>query len=433
MTVSYVAYVMITGVLCVVLFPFLVVYFMVSGRDTAFLQRFGFYSESVASKFTGRPIIWIHAVSVGEVGAALPIIRSFQSMIPNCGIVVSSVTKHGRAYAEKSLDKNIACIYAPADMIFCVRKALSAVRPDILVLLETEIWPVWIHETHRKGIRTAIINGRISSRSVSRYIRIRSLITPVLNLIDAFSMISMTDADRIRLMGAPEHRIFVNGNAKYDRLNQTADASVPLKMAQLYQITDDHIVWVAGSTRSGEEEILLNVYRNIAAVFPNMVLIIAPRHIERSEHIRRIAASQGYACQFRTDLTRESRTAPIVILNTIGELQAAYSIAEIVFCGGSLVPLGGQNILEPAAWGKPVFYGPFMDDFEDAREVLEKTGGGIQVRDENDLTVKMTECLKHPDLRRQIGMRAEKAVREHTGAAEKHAKIIFDLITHSPF
>lgn len=428
-TIIYDAYVIVASLLGIFLIPFLILYFHVTGRfDKKFIQRLGFYPQSIIPRLKSKPRIWFHAASVGEVRVAVSIIQSFSRLKPDHQIIVSTITPHGHAVACSSFDPSVICIYAPIDLIFCIRKALIHVKPDIIVFLETEIWPVWICEAHRLGIKTAIVNGRISSRSINRYLLIRPFIEFVLQHMDVFSMISEGDADRIRFMGAPENKVVINGNAKYDRFAQLCDDSIPRTIANTYQISDQHLVWVAGSTRSGEEEILIDVYRTLLAKFPNLIFIIAPRHIERSEQIKNMIQSAGFLCQFRTDLDHQQRYSSIIILNTIGELQSVYSIATVVFCGGSLVPLGGQNILEPAAWGKPVFYGPSMDDFADAQELLEKTGGGIRVTDGDDLCCKLITCLSNLDHCRQIGQCAKKAAMATMGSADKHSAALVKLI-----
>jgi len=252
-----------------------------------------------------------------------------------------------------------------------------------------------------------------------------------LKRVDAFSMIREADAERVRRIGAPPERIGVNGNAKYDLLLHQADASFKTKMERLYNLNGDEPVFVAGSTRSTEEKIILNVYEKIIKSFPETILIIAPRHAERASHIKDLAQERGFSCLLRTDLDNKDRlrTEPVVIVDTIGELQATYSIASIVFCGGSLEPLGGQNILEPAVWGKPVLYGPSMEDFLDAKELLDKTGGGIQVKDGQDLAEKAIYYLTHPHEADSIGKAAKKAVMSNKGAADKHAAVIHRLLS----
>lgn len=377
----------------------------------------------------------MHAVSVGEVTSAIAIIKSIKALMPNCAIILSTTTEHGQAFAENKLNAGnrrpmATCIYAPVDFILSARKALSILKPDVLVCLETEIWPNWLVEAHRVGIKTALVNGRISVRTIKSYLKIRPLMKAALNLVDAFSMINKADAHRIEMIGAPGERIEINGNAKYDLLLNQCDARIKAKMESIYNIKGDKPVFVAGSTRRSEGKIILDVYGRIIKSLPETLLILAPRHVERAPYIKKLVKKQGFACQLRSDLDKQNclRTAPIVIVDTIGELLNTYSIASIVFCGGSLAPLGGQNILEAAVWGKPVFYGPSMDDFLDAKNLLDKTGGGIQVKDGQELAEKAIYYLANPHKAVAIGKLAAQAMMSHKGAAGKHADVIYRLL-----
>jgi 3-deoxy-D-manno-octulosonic-acid transferase len=371
----------------------------------------------------------MHAASVGEVSAAAAIIASLGRLMPDSAVILSTTTEHGLAFAQKKLGTKATCIFAPVDFIVSVRKALSTLRPDILVCLETEIWPNWLMECYRMGIRTALVNGRISVRSIKGYVRIRPLIKETLKHVRAFSMIREGDAKRIKMIGAPEERIQINGNAKYDLLLQNVDMVKKETMEELFTLKGDDPVFVAGSTRPAEEDIVLDVYEKIIRTVPETLLIIAPRHVQRAEQIKTLIEARGFLYQFGSDLKKgDARTAQVVIIDTMGDLQAIYSIASIVFCGGSLVPLGGQNVLEAAAWGKPVLYGPSMEDFLDAKELLDKTGGGILVKDGRELADKAQYYLKNPDATERIGTLARKALLSNQGAADKHAAVIFRLL-----
>lgn len=397
-----------------------------SCRNDRMRQRLGIYSESLICRISGTPRIWIHAVSVGEVGVAVSLINALKTILPDCAIILSTTTVQGQNCARHKLGNMAVCIYAPLDFPQVIRRALAAIRPDMMIFLETEIWPNWLTECRIQGIRTALINGRISIRSIKKYLKIKTLLTEVFEGIDLFSMIGAEDAARISLLGAPAEKIRISGNAKYELLIGAEDRRIPENMARLYNICGQP-VFVSGSTRNHEEEIILKAYREILRVFPDTLLIIAPRHVERSEMIRKLIIRSGFACQLRTQLNETRRTAPIVILDTIGELQAVYSIASVIFCGGSLVPLGGQNIMEPAAWEKPVFYGPSTEDFQDARELLEKHGGGVMVKDGRELAQKAVYYLSHPDEAVMAGRQAKQALLHHKGAAVRHAKAICRL------
>ena len=436
MNFAYTAYNFISSFLFFSFFPPFWFYSRISGRySQSISQRIGLYPNRLVRTISGSPRIWMHAVSVGEVSSAIAIIKSLKALMPDCAVILSTTTEHGQAFAKNKLSAGnrrpmATCIYAPVDFILSARKALSILKPDVLVCLETEIWPNWLVEAHRLGIKTAIVNGRISIRTIKGYLKIRPLMKATLNLVDAFSMINKADAHRIEMIGAPGERIEINGNAKYDLLLNQCDARIRTKMENIYNIKEDKPVFVAGSTRRSEEKIILDVYGKIIKSFPETLLILAPRHVERVCYIKELVKEQGFACQLRSDLDKQNclRTAPIVIVDTIGELLNTYSIASIVFCGGSLVSLGGQNILEAAVWGKPVFYGPSMEDFLDAKDLLDKTGGGIQVKDGQELTEKAIYYLANPHKAVAIGKLAAQAVISHKGAAGKHADVIYRLL-----
>ena len=430
MNLAYRVYSFLSSIIFVAFFPPFWLYTRLSGRYSDNLnQRLGIYPDELVEGIAGSPRIWIHAVSVGEVSAAMAVIESLFLLMPDCTVILSTTTEHGQAFAKDKLGSRTVCIYAPVDFVISVRKALAALEPDVLVCLETEIWPNWLLAAQRMGIKTALVNGRISVRSIKGYLKIRPLIKATLKHVGAFSMIRQADAKRIEMMGAPPARIEINGNAKYDLLLQNVVASQQTKMQRLFSLKGGRPVFVAGSTRRSEEEIVLDVYQKILQSVPETLLIIAPRHVQRAHQISTMVKDRGFSCQFRTDLNKNGlRTAPIVIIDTIGDLQAVYSVASVVFCGGSLVPLGGQNVLEAAAWGKPVLYGPSMEDFLDAKELLDKTGGGIQVKDGRDLAEKAVYYLANPDAADRIGALAKKAVMLNHGSAGKHADVIYRLL-----
>ncbi|MEW6674263.1 MAG: 3-deoxy-D-manno-octulosonic acid transferase [Thermodesulfobacteriota bacterium] len=428
---AYIAYRFFSNLLFLFFIPFYIVYSVVTGRfGQRTRQRLGLYPPSPADGSGGAPRIWLHAVSVGEVGTAAAVIEALKAALPDCAIVLSTATTTGQEFAREKLPSNVTLIYAPFDFIPSVRGALAAIRPDVLVLLETEIWPNWLVESRRRGIHTALVNGRISVRSIRRYLKIRPLMQAVLAQIEVFSMISPADADRIQSIGAARTDIIISGNAKYDRLLQQADEKQKPNLARRFNLKGNEPVFVAGSTRGGEQLIVLDAYETIRQSFPDALLIIAPRHIERSREIAALAGEKGLSCQLRTDLDKPdaARTAAVLILDTIGELQGLYSLATVVFCGGSLVPLGGQNILEAAVWGKPVLFGPSMEDFQDAKELLDKTGGGIQVADGSELAGKVDYFFRSPEEARRIGGLARQAVLFHRGAARKHAEAVCGLL-----
>jgi 3-deoxy-D-manno-octulosonic-acid transferase len=282
------------------------------------------------------------------------------------------------------------------------------------------------------GAKTAILNGRISIRSINSYLKLRPFFSPLLKQVDAFSMISSDDAERIKALGADPARIHVNGNAKYDQLAARVDPTLKKEMQNLLNLDKTQRLFVAGSTRAGEEDMILEAYGEMLKQYPDLLLAIAPRHIQRTPEIETYLKRRGLQYQIRSQMRgdRPKRTSPIVIFNTFGELFQLYSVATIVFCGGSLVPLGGQNPLEPAVWGKVVLYGPHMDHFLDARSILEKAGAGITVTDASTLAEKALWYLDRPDTMAVCGAAAAEAVRGNEKSAEKHAAVLLRLLRH---
>ncbi len=418
------------------LFPPFFIYSKMSGRfRKETLERLGLYPECLCRPRTGPPRIWIHAASVGEAGVALSIAQALDTWVPGCTLILSTITGHGRRYAEKRLRETALgtrthCVFAPMDLVLTTRRALAALRPDVLACVETELWPNWLMEAHRMGIKTALVNGRISVRSIGKYLKIRPLMAPALARVDAFSMIRNADARRIAMMGAPAHRILVHGNTKFDLPVPLLPASEKARMRDLYGASGAVSVFIAGSTRGDEDAMILGAFGQILEKHPETVLILAPRHIEKAPHIVHLARAGGFSVQRKTELAgeRSRRRAQVVILDTIGELQRLYAIADVVFCGGSLVPTGGQNVLEAAVWGKPVLYGPSMEDFLDAKEILDQAGGGIQVKDAGELAEKALFLLKHPEKARAMGHRARRALAANRGAAKRHAGVIRGLL-----
>lgn len=427
MHLFYSAYKIFTHGVFVSFFPPFWVYSRLSGRyQESMPERLGNYPRRLLRRLNGAPRIWLHAVSVGEVSVAAALVPLLKHALPNAAILLSTTTEHGRASANRIFGGRVPCIYAPLDFSSAVNRALGAIQPDIVVFIETEIWPNWIAAARRLGIPTALVNGRISVRSIGGYTKLRPLMREVLQAVSVFSMIGAADAERICRLGAAPERVFVHGNAKYDQLLARADPTVKRKYHQIYGLAQQRPVWVAGSIRSPEEDIVLDAFERVRRDFPDALLILAPRHVQRAIHIRRRAVSRGLSSCLKTELDGLGRAAGIqvVILNTIGELQGTYSIADIAFCGGSIAPLGGQNVLEAAVWGVPVLYGPSMEDFADAKTLLEQTGGGGQVCSARELGDQVCRFLAQPEEARRVGARAKGAVILHRGAAHRHADAI---------
>jgi 3-deoxy-D-manno-octulosonic-acid transferase len=430
MTPWYAAYTSIGSVVFISSLPFLWAYSRLNRRFTrGWKERLGFMPKALTGL---EGPIWFHASSLGEVKVADSIMSHLAKLAPGSRMILSVNTDYAFDSARNMVRKT-PVVYAPFDFMFSVRKALSIVRPRIMVFLETEIWPAWIVEARKKGIQCGLINGRISTRSIGRYRKVAPFFREILKSMDVFSMISEEDRRRIVAMGADPVKVEINGNAKHDLLAQQADPSVIPEIRRIFNLNSSDMVFVAGSTREGEEEKVIEVYLRLREEFPGMILIIAPRHIGRTPAVESLLKRRNLPCQLRSRLKEGSgkRTAPVLVLDTFGELFRIYSVATITFCGASLVPLGGQNPMEPAAWGKAVFYGPHMSDFMDAKALLEKSGGGIPVEDVADFSEKALALLYQPERLASLGQWARRAVLENQGAAERHARVIARMVQKS--
>lgn len=393
------------------------------GPKLGFLDR-----DNLKNALKGHPRIWVHAVSVGEVTAAAPIVEKLRSHQPEACILLSTSTETGQDMAKKIVPHASAFFYFPLDFPFVVRKVIDLIRPDIFVAMETEIWPNFIRICKESGAKLLILNGRISPRSYKKYMKTKSFWRRVLQGIDEIGVISETDANRIKDVGIDENKVQVVGNAKYDSL--ASRASDPALQSEVYErlgIVPGSLVLVAGSTHYNEESIILNVYRGLLAKFPDLILILVPRHIERREEVLTIIKNSGYSdCITMSEInTGKKRCGErIILVDVIGELFKIYSVATLVFCGGSLVPRGGQNILEAGAWGKVVLFGPFMDDFPAEKQLLESVGAGITVKNGNGLLEMAIQYLSDPELLYASGQAGKKVIFASRGASEKYVQMI---------
>ena len=393
--------------------------------------KFGRVSPILASLMRGEPRIWVHAVSVGEVTVAAPIVTALRSRFPGVCIVLSTSTETGQQMARKLATDATVHIYYPLDIPCVVRKVIDLVRPDVFVPVETELWPNFIRICRARGTRIVMANGRISPRSYRRYRATRFFWKEILVALDLAGVISQTDAERLAALGMPPSRIRILGNAKYDGLAARISPEVELEIAGRLGIGPGEGVLVAGSTHEGEESVILEVYRRLLEHRPDFKLILIPRHIERGDAVAELVQQAGFSDAIRMSeiLTGRSRRGErVVVVDVIGELFKVYSVATVVFCGGSLVPRGGQNILEAAAWGKVVFHGPHMEDFRDERLLLEEAGAGITVRDGEELFAGIRALLEDPDLLRTKGESGRRAVAENRGAAGRYADLIADVL-----
>jgi 3-deoxy-D-manno-octulosonic-acid transferase len=394
--------------------------------------KFGRLTPGKASGWEGSPRIWVHAVSVGEVTAAAPIVTALRVRFPGACIVLSTGTETGQEMARKLVPAANAHIYYPLDIPCVVRKVIALVNPDIFVPVETELWPNFIGACRARGTRIVMANGRISPRSFRRYRATRFFWKDLLAAVAEAGVISPRDAERLSAIGMPAERVHVLGNAKYDGLAARVSPAIEREIAGSLGIAPGDGVLVAGSTHEGEEIIILDVYRKLLGIRPDFKLILIPRHIERGKAVAELVRRAGFTdCITMSEIRagRSRREERVVLVDVIGELFKVYSLATVVFCGGSIVPKGGQNLLEAAAWGKVVFYGPHMDDFRDERVLLEEAGAGITVLNGGELFEGIRDLLANPELLRSRGEAGRLAVAASKGAAERYADLIAEVLS----
>ena len=389
--------------------------------------KLGCISSDFAPERLPRPRMWFHAVSVGEVVALDPLVTNMKRLRPDAGIVVSTGTETGQDKARSLIGDAEGFLYLPLDFPVFVNRLVQSVKPDLFVLMETELWPNLIHRLKESGSVVALVNGRISDRSFPRYRKLRRFFSSTLKSIDLFLMSSEIDAARVTEMGAPTDRVIVTGNTKFDACLADAPPQTADRLRGLLQLHENDMVWVAGSTHPREHEIVLDAYKHLSGKFPELILIIAPRHVEKTASIITAMENRGLGKPFLRSSadrgeTRDGRK--IVIMDSTGELFQIFSLATAVFIGGSLVPKGGQNILEPASWGKMVLFGPSMEDFRDARDILVRAGAGIEVNDTKDLISQVERILSAPGKAAELGGKGREAILKHAGSAAKNAEIL---------
>ncbi len=397
----------------------------------SFLQKLGMRQDHLTTAIGPGPRVWIHAVSVGEVTAASPVVAALKKERPDTRIIFSTSTETGQGMAQRLVKGVDAFIYFPLDIPFSVNHMLDAVRPDVFVLVETELWPNFLAACRKRMIPVLMVNGRLSPRSFSGYRRTRFFWRRVLENVDAAGMISEVDASRIAAMGIDPGKISVLGNAKYDALAAMASPSLQEEIARRFGVQGHEKFLVAGSTHPGEEDVVIEAYRDLLARDPNFRLIIVPRHIERAGEVVRLLREAGFpdvltVTQMRGGQPR--RDEKVIVVDVIGELFKAYSLATVVYCGGSLVPKGGQNLLEAAAWGKVIFYGPSMDDFSTEAALLESAGAGIRVHNARELLEKILLILGDPPDAQKRGERGRAVVLANGGAAKRYAEMVMKYL-----
>jgi 3-deoxy-D-manno-octulosonic-acid transferase len=393
-------------------------------------QRLGFLP--IAFNFDGEESIWIHAVSVGEALTARALAADLKARYPRLRLFLSTTTIAGQQVARRNVSNVDAVFYLPFDWTFIVRRTLNLVRPRIFIMMETEIWPNLLRACRKRGVKTVLINGRISSRSYPRYRLIRPFFRRVLSDVDRFCMQSEESARRLVDLGADQARVSVTGSLKFDSLElpgATAHGKPRERVLRFFRLGPNRTVVVAGSTLRGEEAAVLRAFKRIKSTMPSALAVLAPRQPERFSEVERLALDAGFATVRRTDLPIDAEPrADVVVLDSIGELAQLYQLATAVFVGGSLVDHGGHNILEPAVFGKPIVFGPHMQNFKEIADAFLANDAAVQVHTERELDDALLALVTDPVRRARLGAAARALVEANRGAKTKTLAVIGEVL-----
>ncbi|MGE0463242.1 MAG: 3-deoxy-D-manno-octulosonic acid transferase [Vicinamibacterales bacterium] len=390
-------------------------------------QRMGYLP--VSFNMDGDESIWIHAVSVGEVLTARPLIADLRKRYPQLKVFLSTTTIAGQQLARRSVPNVDEVFYFPFDLGIFVRRTLDLVRPRMFLMMETEIWPVVLRECRRRGVRTAVVNGRLSTRSFSRYRMIRPFMRRVLLDVDRFCVQSDESARRFIDLGADPARVMITGSLKFDSLDPPGQVRARDRVLRYFRVAASRPIIVAGSTMKGEEAAVLRAFRRVRAAWPSALLIVAPRHPERFTEVEQLCRGEGWKTARRSELAIDADPrADIVVLDTIGELATLYQLGTVVFVGGSLVPTGGHNVLEPAIFGKPIVFGPHMDNFREIADTFLASGAAVRLDDEGQLEEAFLGLLGDPVRRARLGAAARALVEANRGAKDKTMTVLEGLV-----
>lgn len=404
--------------------------FFASGRHReGFSERLGRVPEPVRARLRGRSPIWLHGVSVGEVALAARLSQTVHELAPERKVLWTTTTPAGREVAERLKSEDEELLYFPVDFSFATRSFLRSTRPSVAALMETEIWPNLLFELERAGVPAVILNGRISDRAFGRYRAVRALMAPLFRRISAIGARDEAMRERFIAIGAAPDRVRVTGNMKFDwRPDDRVDAWIDRAEKKLGEWTP--FLAIAGSTHAGEEEKLFTAARTLKDSGSDVRFLIAPRHLDRMESIFAAAAAAGLSAAKLSDWVErggrhgDQDRVDVLVLDRFGVLARLYRAAGAVFVGGSLVPRGGHNLVEPAYFEKPVLFGPHMDNFREMASEFLDARAGWRVRDEADLADRLRELRASDETRRGLGFAAKALVARHQGATERNARLL---------
>ncbi len=406
--------------LLIVTIPYLLLWSLISKRfRKALPQRMGFF-QSPSFK---RPI-WVHAASVGEVFCSVPLLKKIKKEFPRSKIVLTTMTFTGNETAKSNLPEADQILFVPVDHPLVIRRTIKKIQPGLLLIAETELWPNLLRSCGKEGIPIVLFNGRISQKSFRRYLFFKFFFKECLKYISLFLMQTEEDQKRVVEIGGESQKTKVEGNLKFDQTFPSFTREAMGEMAEALGFHGQEKILIAGSTHSGEEEILVSLYKELKKMEPHLVLILAPRHLERLEEVERILRKEAISWLRKTSLPmgagRSDQVNPeVILLDTMGELMGIYSLGTLVFVGGSLVRIGGHNPLEPLFFRKCVLFGPYMFNFLEISSRLIETGGAIQVSGKEELFSQLKRLLFDEGTRKEIGEKGYQFLQKHQGATER--------------
>jgi len=397
-----------------------------------FPQRFGRFSSKIKQAVTNRHVLWMHAVSVGEVNLCTQLIRALEPRLPNLKIVVSTTTSTGMGELSRKLPSHIQKIYYPIDRREYVLRAIATIHPEAIVLVEAEIWPNFLWRASELRIPTFLVNARLSERSYRGYKRFRMLFRPLFAAFTGVGCQNEADAQRLVELGCRPDAVHVVGNMKFDaaKLDERRLLDIPALLRQLGAPENARLI-VAGSTHAGEEAILADVFIRLRKQFPELFLVVVPRHFERGKEVGKELSARGIRFAYRSEMSVSTRYKPneldALLVNTTGELKYFYEHAAAIFVGKSLTAEGGQNPIEPGALGKPIVFGPNMQNFETVAKAFVEQNGAIQVANETELEAAMALILSDKAKAAELGRNAIQVVKQNLGAIDRTVEMI---VTH---
>jgi 3-deoxy-D-manno-octulosonic-acid transferase len=421
--VSYFLYNLVLTVAFVLALPFLPALWLLGERfRTGLFQRMGFYSRTVKQEVAGARSLWVHAASVGEVICAARLIEELKKRFPERKIIISTFTNTGLQTARQATRADVV-IFLPLDLLWTVRRAFTVLDPSLLIVLETEIWPNLLCEAYRRGVPSLLLSGRISGRAFSRYSLFRSFFKKVTQNFTAVGMQTDEDARRIMSLGARRERISITGSLKRAMRETAGDPSN--REPDGNRVTPKKPILVVGSSHRGEEEALVDAFVSLRRSFPDLQMVLAPRHPQRFWEVEKLLRARGMDYQRRSQGNgRLYFEKDILFLDTVGDLMDFYAIGDIAFVGGTLVDAGGHNLLEPARFRKPVLFGPFTANFAEVAAEMKSKGGGIEVQGTEELVAQISDLLSNPEKCKAIGEKAYQIATDDGQVVENSMELI---------